>query len=908
MKNIFLFVFIFLFIFSKNSIAQISGTLDVSFSTDGKNLTPFLGNDIARGTVLQIDGKIVVVGNDGSGNITVARYLANGELDINFSGNGKVSTNVSNLFAEAHAVAMQADGKIVVVGNLHNTALPASNLYDFLVLRYLSNGTLDNSFDGDGILLSNSSLLDYYYDVTIQTDGKILLAGSQNSAWLVRRLNINGTLDLSFGNAGTASIPMQGNAKSIALQPDGKIIAGGETYTINASTRDFAAIRLNTTGILDTSFDTDGISKTDINVNSDDYGNALALQEDEKIVLVGKTFNINKYNIALVRYNIDGSLDTSFSSDGKQTSNISAGDDIANSVAIQPGGTIVLAGSTVTAQFSYIGFNNITHIVPQNNDFLVLNYSTQGNLEGAFSTDGFAKLAFQEGQNDFGYGICLQNDGKIIVVGSAENGPATDFGICRLHANNGFLTLKNQLYTSFGGEFFRSNCIAVQGDSKIMIAGGNMPTTIKSNFALARYNVYGRLDNTFSGDGKLIISSAVLGEYAYPCGMAIQADGKILIAGSANPGGFNKFAIIRLNANGTFDNTFGTNGMVFPYIGSYDICKAMLLQPDGKIVLAGTSNVAHGIMKFGIVRLNSDGSFDTSFDIDGKILISANIGSDDISSIGYHNGKIIITGTELDHDFIAYRINSDGSFDTSFDTDGKILTTFTNIQLLAQVSGIQADGKLIIGGKTSEDGGRSILIRYNVDGSLDNTFSEDGIYKPSTFQSEINSILIKLDGKILLSSFALYSSRIFQLLADGTLDDTFGDHGSHFFKHLGYGLNYTTKIAFGINDRVYSIGTYDNGTNRDFTLSIFLQCKTPKVSLFHPDNDFISEIATSYIANKIEAENWHFSSSKTIFQAVKSIDLLPGFRVEQNAVFKAEINPSCNYIFDPNPDRIGIKE
>ncbi|RDB06872.1 3-coathanger stack domain-containing protein [Runella aurantiaca] len=896
--------------------AQVNGALDVDFSTNGKNSITFPGAsngiEFALGSALQSDGKIVVVGSSNGGLATI-RLLPNGTLDNTFSTDGKVVFSYSGLTAQANAVAIQSDGKIVVVGQVHDTSDP-NKLYDFVILRYLPNGNIDNTFNGTGSIRTHASLNDFYYDVAVQTDGKIVVAGSQNSQFVVRRYLSTGTLDADFGSAGTVFGVFQGVARGVALQPDGKIVVGGYTWEFMAPDRDFGVMRLNANGTLDNTFDTDGKAITDIGNSTDDYAYDLAVQEDGKIVLAGKIWNGTSDDVALVRYNENGSLDLNFNDTGKQTTSINPGDDRGNAITLQPNGDIVVGGTTRTPAYSYevILLDGTRAIidVPANDDFVVLVYQSDGDLNTLFSGDGIRTIPFTEGKHDKGNTMLLQNDGKIIVAGSVHNGTNEDFGICRLHGFYRFYTLENRLYLSFGDEAEQARCMVVQPDEKILVAGYTTSSAAKQ-FAIARYLRSGALDETFSGDGKLIISSTILPNEAYANAIALQPDGKIVVAGQAYNGTDSDFAVIRLLPDGTTDNTFGTNGKVLVNIFGLDYCKAMALQPDGKIVLAGysISTGGIGIYKSTVARLLPNGTLDVSFDTDGKVELGGTIGTDEINSVHIFNNKIIISGYELNQDFVAYRLNADGSLDNTFDGDGKAVTDFGMEQALGWCSAIQPDGKLIIGGRLALVSGVMVLVRYNVDGSLDNTFSGDGIYTSTSYPADNRAYAIKVlaSGKILVGGdvFGLntWSKTLLRVNANGTTDLNFGFNGAYTFPNLGYEDDRFGAMALGNYDRVYVAGSYDNGTNFDMTLSIFLQCKlNPQiVSLTHPNDDIsLNRINNPETGKAIQATNWVLGTANVACKAKDFIELKPGFKVEPGAVFKAEMGLVCSYTLNPN--------
>jgi uncharacterized delta-60 repeat protein len=390
------------------------GDLDTSFSSDGKVTTAVgLGDDGAHSVVLQSDGKIVAAGYS-TDVFAVVRYNIDGSLDTTFDTDGKVTTAIGS-FDSAYSVVVQSDGKIVAAGYSDN-----GSKYDFAVVRYNTNGSLDTTFDTDGkVTTAIGSGTDIAYSVVLQSDGKIVVAGysynGTNDDFAVVRYNTDGSLDTTFDTDGIVTTAIGSNidrANSVVVQSDGKIVAAG--YSYNGSNFDFAVVRYNTDGSLDTTFDTDGKVTTAIGSGTD-AAYSVVLQSDGKIVVAGHSRIGSNDDFVVVRYNTDGSLDTTFDTDGKVTTAIGSGTDEARSVVVQSDGKIVAAG------YSRIGSNF---------DFAVVRYNTNGSLDTSFDTDGKVTTAVGLG-DDEAYSVVLQSDGKIVVAGYSDNGSYNDFAVVR---------------------------------------------------------------------------------------------------------------------------------------------------------------------------------------------------------------------------------------------------------------------------------------------------------------------------------------------------------------------------------------------------------------------------------------------------------------------------------------------
>ncbi len=238
---------------------------------------------------------------------------------------------------------------------------------------------------------------------------------SEGDNFALVRYNTNGSLDTSFDTDGKVTTPVvPGNsdyAYALAIQDDGKIVAAG--YTSDGLDADFALVRYNTDGSLDTSFHTDGIVTTDIGADID-IASAVSIQDDGKIVAGGSSWNGTDDDFALVRYNTNGSLDTGFHTDGIVTTDMGTGNDLAYALAIQDDGKIVAAGS------SWNGADN---------DFALIRYNTDGSLDTTFHTDGIV-ITEVGTDDDVAYALAIQADGKIVAAGSSSN-TSDDFALVR---------------------------------------------------------------------------------------------------------------------------------------------------------------------------------------------------------------------------------------------------------------------------------------------------------------------------------------------------------------------------------------------------------------------------------------------------------------------------------------------
>ena len=391
--------------------------------------------------------------------VFVATALAAaGSLDSSFDVDGRVTTNLGSPSEEAHALAIQPDGKIVVAGM-------SEDVDEFIrfpvLLRYGTDGALDESFDGDGVCFITTP---EPTDVAVQSDGKIVVVGEYQGDFALARFETDCTPDATFSGDGFQEVDFAGGsdgATGMALLPDGKTVVVGTGQPEFSDGLDFVVARFGTDGALDESFSSDGWLRTHLGVN--DHAYAVAVQGDGRIVVAGTTDGrrFESMDFALARYTSEGALDITFSGNGKLRTSFSAVDQ-AFAVALQADGKIV-AGGIATGGWG--------------TDFALARYTITGVLDTSFSDDGKRRTDFNDG-NDGAYGLAIQANGRIILAGSA-NPP-----------------------------------------------GGTGADVI----ALARYRPGGRLDRTFSEDGR-VRTRFGKNPLDYGKDVALQADGRIVVAG-----------------------------------------------------------------------------------------------------------------------------------------------------------------------------------------------------------------------------------------------------------------------------------------------------------------------------------------------------------------------------------------
>jgi uncharacterized delta-60 repeat protein len=408
-----------------------------------------------------------------------------------------------------------------------------------------------------------------------------------------------GRLDPSFKYKGNVVLTdFSGNsfeaAFALAIQSDGKIVAAGvSSLTANP---DFAVARYEPNGRLDRRFGAGGKVVTDFSgTGSTDVASAFAIDSDGKIVVAGYSYASGRADadFALARYNQDGTLDGTFNFTGKVLTDVSgAGStDSVSGVAIDSNGRIVVAGISNATGTSY--------------DFALARYNVDGTLDTTFNGTGKVLTDFsQSGSADFAAAVVLQTDGKIVVAGLSDaRGLGYDFALARYKTDgtlDGTFNGIGRVLTDFSGTggVDAVTAVAIDSNDKI-VAAGYSSASGTFDVALARYNHDGSLDVTFNETGKVL---ADLGSQDQANGVAIQADGKIVAAGQSTASdGRADFAVSRYNVDGTLDVTFNSTGAVVTDVGGFDVAYAVAIQPDGKILTSGYSDVS-GTSDFAIAR------------------------------------------------------------------------------------------------------------------------------------------------------------------------------------------------------------------------------------------------------------------------------------------------------------------
>lgn len=855
-----------------------SGTLDNTFGNNGKVHTSFgSNNSMANAVAVQSDGKIIVGGSaytantvrsweQDATNAVLVRYNTDGTRDTSFGNDGQV---MNDYYAVANAqgwnsdvlnIKVLPDGKILTYGGAYlgyggNTELT----------RYNSNGSLDISFNNSGHIRCSSSPIGGADSMLIQPDGKIVVLGHQilqptpgvyNSQFILQRFTADGMIDTSFGTDGIIITTFgfgYNTPRAMALQPDGKIIAVGASFDNR-----FGIVRYNVNGQLDTTFDGDGKVTTSFGTGTYGWPNFVSVHADGKILVAGISANltgVSVTNFAVARYNTNGSLDTSYDTDGKATNQFAAADLslIVTSILEQPNGKFLVTTTETPNSYTYGMTDNFT----------TRSYNPDATIDTAFGTNGKVSTAVQEGYNRSKMAT-LQPDGKILVAGFSHVSLSeqNDFNVVR-YTSNGALDPSfdsdGKVFTAFDSSNDEMAVLLLQPDGKFIGVGTKRNAPANQNgtkdIALSKYNSNGSLDNSFGISGKVV---SVFGtQINTPTHAISQPDGKIVVANKYYSfyGDVYHYELIRYTVSGSIDATFGTNGKVVLDAET----TSMLSQPDGKIV---TTSIGYDLQDntFLVVkRFNNNGTPDSSFDGDGTASLQGTF----YTSIGTNtvlqpDGKIVISTSSPNNSvamgFATLRFNADGSLDTGFQTG----ITSVDTGCYSKAVFIQADGKIIVAGTSmaydSVEFYYFVATRYHPDGSLDTTYGTNGIFKSfiGTYWQAyylVQSVALQPDGKFLVALTKpeqnptapnpnSYDFVVFRYDTDGNFDNDFNTNGQ-LITNLYNKYDEVFAMILQLDNKVVVAGTTDTGINRDFAITRYNNTVDLGVTNFNADTDLI---------------------------------------------------------------------
>ncbi|MEZ4731836.1 MAG: hypothetical protein R3E79_32345 [Caldilineaceae bacterium] len=757
------------------------GELDHSFGDSGfVTVLPTM-----QGLAVQNDGKIIVSGVlrpeglETVGDFMVGRYLPDGRLDSTFAAGGWIRIDGGlTRFVGAGQSVLQPDGKVLVLGKLPYQA--GDTAATPVLVRLLTTGAFDPTFGDNGKRFFQDAALPYLtlYTMVLHADGKILLGGdtgtnNEDTAALMLRLLPNGASDPAFAGDGQLITTFGAGLQSISgmtLQPDGKIVMAVSAPYGLLQPDNLDVVRVDAAGVLDATFGNGGHATLDLQDERGEYASDVVLLADGQLLLFGATRSADAP--VLARFTADGRLDSSFGSNGIALQNVPQLQDYTlRSLVLQPDGKVVLAGSS-----------NLWQTGP--NWLTLVRLQADGTLDGTFADDGEVLLA---PGNSVATTAALQADGKLLVGGYTsynKNGAPEAWTILRYTAD-GVLDPSfdgdGQLVTTFGVESSEAQvqALAVQPDGKIVALGQlSFPagSWLESTFAsgIIRYNPDGTLDPTFGNQGQLQERLPLALDKTYHP-LALQPDGKLVVVGNQTIDGKDHVVLVRLLNDGTFDPTFAGDGQVTTAFDNSGEARAVALQPDGKLVVAGWARTPTFADAFVLLRYHPTGALDTTFAGDGKLFTPFPQTEGAYAVAVQPDGKLLVAGAAYGEesnnglDFTLVRYQPDGAIDPTFAGDGKVFTTVgpTTTDEIRTIL-LQPDGNIVAAGYTSDGYNRDVvLVRYQTTGAIDQTFVCGGVVKTDfgATADMARALLRQADGKVIAVGYTYYTITLARYLS-----------------------------------------------------------------------------------------------------------------------------------------------
>ena len=726
----------------ENRVFLAAGDLDPTFGSGG---TVTLGanshNSVFEDTQLTAEGKIVSISARGwdqlSQTFTLEERDSSGVLDTNFGSGGRAGIGF-----DAKRLLILADGKVLVGGTLDE---------DFAVSRYLANGQLDSSFGLNGLarLDLNNSSNDQASLMTLQPDGKILLAGITGLEPAIARFTADGQVDTGFDRDGVAiGVPQRSNLwddrpeapTDILVQASGRILLAGSGPDVGLFATWLLPFRPD--GTPDSDFHADSRTR-DYN---DVEGPHLAAAPGDGFYIVSTEYGANSLfqsEASLYRYDANGNQDSTFG--GQYGVGVFG--------QASDGGSYLDTYRAVNAIFPQADGKVLIYSARGSTPNILKRYNADGALDLTFGPSGTLQLA--SGDQDNSPRMLQLVDGSFLLSGYQSNGYTRQL-LARFRPDG-------TLIDSFGSGgmvvaplepevITGSGHIAVANDGKLIVATTGVDTDSVQRIMIVRLNPDGTMDNSFDGNG---IAELNLDGQGRPTGVIALADGKILVTGTNTAAGVSSFVVARVNADGSPDDTFADGGKLATSAGQ------VAALPDGRIVLL-TSDQPYTLHLFTV-----GGQVDSSFGDAGQLALPAELTAPQVAAAP--DGTIVVAGT-------VHRTDN-GGYDElhlyRYDTAGQLLSGFRNgftgLRLIADSVVAQGDGKILVNTRmhTRPDSADALSsARFNPDGSLDQSFGQLGVNlyavgRPTSAGKYANVVY----------------GNVGRYLANGERDIAFGDHG-----------------------------------------------------------------------------------------------------------------------------------
>lgn len=399
---------------------------------------------------------------------------------------------------------------------------------------------------------------------------------------------IDGTLDTTFGIGGKLyfNVGITGSyATSVKTEQNGKFTICGTEFGTPKS--QYFLMKFKTNGDRDSLFGTNGLVEATVNIKHR-QAQDMEIQSDGKYVVLGIIADSIKNSIFLTRHHVNGALDSTFGINGMVQTEITGYRDIAYKIKLQTDSKIVVCGYVQSTSTSA--------------NLIVIRYNTDGTLDTAFDTDGIMELNYPAGLGEFGSNLIIQNDGKILVSGYYWSGPYnSDIFLVRLNTN-GSLDLSfntdGMVQTAISASVDGGYSVKVLANGNIMVGGESTGgTTSTRYFTLVKYLPNGSMDYSFDFDG--IVTTSFNSPYCTASSLLLDSNGKMILVGSNYYNSSNDFALARYNQNGSLDNTFNFTGKTLTdFYNTNDVMTDAALQFDNKIIVVGGSSTTISIARY----------------------------------------------------------------------------------------------------------------------------------------------------------------------------------------------------------------------------------------------------------------------------------------------------------------------
>ena len=737
-----------------------TGRLDPTFGEKGRIvLDGILGYSVKIRR--QSDGKIIVggsmYGTSTSSDFAVFRFLSNGTLDTTFLGKGVATIDFSSGLDEIYDLMLLSNGRILCAG----VATQAGEA-KMALAQLMPSGIRDSSFGNFGLFIIDlASGPEYITAITPFDDNHFIAVGGSNKNgsnldFAVAKFNYSGKLDSTFGINGSRIMPIGSSsdlATKVMVLPNHDIIVAGNTQAPASYFFDIALLALNFRGDLLTSFGTNGKVVTSLPTTNESV-RAMVSLDSQYFFIAAKSFTgfSNKDDFLLLRYKINGQLDTSFGTVGKIQTDFYGMDDEPTCAVLSSDGKLFLAG---TAQ----------HPIEHGN-FALVCYDTRGQLIQSFGQLGKTSVDIGFASDD-AYASALLQDGSLILSGRSYWGSGNNSlnALSKLMPNG-------QIDSTFGinGRAFIGfpslNCyplgLAVESGTNKIVQAGQAGVGLTRDFMIARFLSNGIPDSTFNGTGKALYPLSPNDDNAIA--VHITSNNKIYAVGSASIDNYYAMAVVRTKSNGQLDSTFGNGGKVFIAPNNlWSVANNSVLLPNGNLLIGGETsfpNSSNNSILLAMVK--PDGSLDMSFGQSGIVRFSIGAGRDVVRGLLQNsNGSIIVVGRTFNgsDDIFIMRLLENGKIDSTFGLNGiRILNIPNSYENVNAITFQQ--GQILVAGYTTINGineqKRLLLARFTQNGQIDSSFNRTGVFIPfinitATFKyltSEASGIAVQTDQKI----------------------------------------------------------------------------------------------------------------------------------------------------------------